>query len=33
MNDLLTNLEKIHTTALGLIRIQKNLKLHNHYGT
>ena len=27
MNDLLANLNKIHTTALGIIRIKKNLEL------
>ena len=27
MNDLLTNINKIHTTPLGIIRIKKNLKL------
>ena len=27
MNELLDNLDKIHTTELGIIRIRKNLKL------
>jgi intein-encoded DNA endonuclease-like protein len=27
MNDLIKNINKIHTTALGIIRIKKNLKL------
>ena len=27
MNDLLTNINKIHTTPLGMVRIKKNLKL------
>jgi 3-methyladenine DNA glycosylase AlkD len=27
MNDLTANLDKIHTTALGIIRIKKNLNL------
>ena len=27
MNDLLTNLDKLHTTELGFERIQKNLSL------
>ena len=29
MNDLLLNIDKIHTTELGIIRIKKNLKLGN----
>jgi hypothetical protein len=29
MNDLAENLNKIHTTALGIIRIKKNLELKN----
>jgi hypothetical protein len=27
MNDLLKNINKIHTTSLGIMRIKKNLKL------
>ena len=27
MNDLMTNLNKIHTTPLGIMRIKKNLEL------
>ncbi|MFV0382002.1 MAG: DUF3781 domain-containing protein, partial [Breznakia sp.] len=27
MNDLIVNIEKIHTTELGVARIKKNLKL------
>jgi intein-encoded DNA endonuclease-like protein len=27
MNDLLANIDKIHTTALGIERIKKNLEL------
>ena len=27
MNDLLVNINKIHTTSLGIIRIKKNLEL------
>lgn len=27
MNDLLNNINKIHTTELGIIRIKKNLKI------
>jgi hypothetical protein len=27
MNDLLTNIKKIHTTPLGIMRIKKNLEL------
>ena len=27
MNDLITNLEKLHTTELGAARIEKNLEL------
>jgi hypothetical protein len=27
MNDLLTNINRIHTTPLGIIRIKKNLEL------
>jgi hypothetical protein len=27
VNDLLTNIDKIHTTELGIIRIKKNLEL------
>ena len=27
MNDLLANIDKIHTTELGIIRIKKNLEL------
>ena len=30
MNDLLTNLNKIHTTDLGIIRIKKNLDLETN---
>ena len=30
MNDLLENLDKIHTTALGIIRIKKNLDLETN---
>ena len=29
MSDLLQNIDKIHTTDLGLIRIKKNLNLDN----
>ena len=28
-NELITNIDKIHTTELGLLRIQKNLELNN----
>lgn len=28
-NDLLLNLEKIHTTALGVVRIKRNLDIDN----
>jgi len=27
MNDLLTNIDKIHTTELGIMRIKKNIEL------
>jgi len=27
MNDLIENIDKIHTTALGVVRIKKNLQL------
>jgi intein-encoded DNA endonuclease-like protein len=27
MNDLLVNIDKIHTTELGIVRIKKNLEL------
>ncbi|MCL1927820.1 MAG: DUF3781 domain-containing protein [Treponema sp.] len=30
MNDLLTNVNKIHTTDLGIIRIKKNLDLETN---
>lgn len=30
-NELLTNLEKIHTTELGFARIKKNLSLETNY--
>ena len=30
MNDLQANIEKIHTTPLGIIRIKKNLKLQTN---
>ena len=29
MNDLLLNIDKIHTTILGIDRIKRNLKLDN----
>ena len=28
-SELITNIDKIHTTELGLLRIQKNLELNN----
>jgi hypothetical protein len=31
-NDLLNNLEKLHSTELGIIRIKRNLKLETHDG-
>ncbi|MDR0321244.1 MAG: DUF3781 domain-containing protein [Treponema sp.] len=30
MNDLTANLDKIHTTTLGIIRIKKNLELKSN---
>jgi hypothetical protein len=30
MNNLIANLNQIHTTALGMIRIKKNLKLETN---
>jgi hypothetical protein len=30
MNDLLVNINKIHTTSLGIIRIKKNLELETN---
>ena len=30
INNLLTNINKIHTTPLGIIRIKKNLKLETN---
>jgi intein-encoded DNA endonuclease-like protein len=30
MNDLLANIDKIHTTELGIIRIKKNLELETN---
>ena len=27
MNDLITNLDKLHTTELGIVRIKRNLSL------
>lgn len=29
MNDLLKNIDKLHTTELGVMRIQRNLSLSN----
>ena len=29
MNDLLLNIDKVHTTELGIVRIKKNLNLDN----
>lgn len=30
MNDLLSNIDKLHTTKLGINRIRKNLKLETY---
>jgi len=29
-NDLIKNIEKLHTTELGILRIKRNLKLENN---
>jgi len=30
MNDLLSNIDKIHTTELGIVRIKRNLSIETH---